>query len=174
MTTRPCWSADLAHTLVTATAPLCNQGIHSRFYPASVSFFLTEAAQSLASLLRQHPLSPGGHGWQGLWGLEVGRGAWLQRLYGVPVLCPPTLFWESISREAAGRGRAPCSVFCGLSLHHQVGPQGRVRTEQGHGHVDLVQQAPEELRQEALAPSSCLQYQHGRGQADALCPLPFR
>lgn len=39
---RPCWSADPLDALVTATAPLCNQGIHSHFYPASVYFFLTE------------------------------------------------------------------------------------------------------------------------------------
>lgn len=38
---RPCWSADPLDTLVTATAPLWNQGIHSHFYPAS-AFFLTE------------------------------------------------------------------------------------------------------------------------------------
>lgn len=38
---RPCWSADLLDMLVTATAPLWNQGIHSHFYPAS-AFFLTE------------------------------------------------------------------------------------------------------------------------------------
>ena len=42
VTTRPCWSADPPDTLMTATAPLCNQGIHSHFYPASVSFFLME------------------------------------------------------------------------------------------------------------------------------------
>lgn len=44
---RPCWSADPWDTLVTATAPLCNQGIHSHFYPASASFF-TERGQPTA------------------------------------------------------------------------------------------------------------------------------
>lgn len=38
---RPCWFADPLDTLVTATAPLWNQGIHSPFYPAS-AFFITE------------------------------------------------------------------------------------------------------------------------------------
>lgn len=39
---RPCWSADPPDMLMTATAPLCNQGIHSHFCPASVSFFVME------------------------------------------------------------------------------------------------------------------------------------
>lgn len=53
---RPCWSADLLDMLVTATAPLCNQGIHSRFYPASASFFVAEKPpRGPASLLHRHP-----------------------------------------------------------------------------------------------------------------------
>lgn len=47
---RPSWSADPLDTLVTATAPLCNQGIHGYFYPAS-AFFLTN---------RGPPGGPGG------------------------------------------------------------------------------------------------------------------
>lgn len=47
---RPCWSADPSDTLVTATAPLCNQGIHGHFYPAS-AFVLTET---------HHPAAPVG------------------------------------------------------------------------------------------------------------------
>lgn len=54
---RPCWSADPSDMLVTATAPLCNQGIHSHFYPASASFFLTERlpGSPATSLLPLHP-----------------------------------------------------------------------------------------------------------------------
>lgn len=58
MTTRPCWSADPLDMLVTATAPLCNQGIHSHFYPAS-AFFLTET--HLAALVECLGTQPVGY-----------------------------------------------------------------------------------------------------------------
>lgn len=58
VTTRPCWSADPLDLLVTATAPLCNQGIHSHFYPAS-AFLLTET--HLAALVEGLGAQPVGY-----------------------------------------------------------------------------------------------------------------
>lgn len=101
---RPCWSVDPLDMLVTATAPLCNQGIHSHFYPASASFFLTERlpGSPAAGLLPWHP-SPGGHGGRGAVGAEVRRqvesGAPLHTPWGLP-LPPP--FWDSISGQQEG------------------------------------------------------------------------
>lgn len=79
--TRPCWSADPLDTLVTATAPLCNQGIHSRFYPASVSFFLTgRPTQKPSWLPASAPPPPCGCG--GRWGGGSGGD---EPLSGAPV-----------------------------------------------------------------------------------------
>lgn len=80
--TRPCWSADPLDMLVTATAPLCNQGIHSHFYPAS-AFFLTNRNPPSspggrpgrpASGLPLQAYGPDGYRWQGLRGPLVGLG----------------------------------------------------------------------------------------------------
>lgn len=79
---KPCWSADPLDTLVTATAPLCNQGIHSHFYPASAFFLTNRGPPSIpggrpgrsASGLPLHAHSPDGHCWQGLRGPLVGLG----------------------------------------------------------------------------------------------------
>lgn len=113
-TMRPCWSADLPAVLVTATAPLCNQGIHSRFYPASASFFPPERLpRSPSGLLHRTP-SPGGHGGRGLSGLEP-RGSGVRSpsagTHWVPHSPPPPPFWESSSREAGGLGQGSLECF---------------------------------------------------------------
>lgn len=91
--TRPCWSADPLDTLVTATAPLCNQGIHSRFYPASVSFFLTgRPTQKPSWLPASAPPPPCGCG--GRWGGAVGVTSpslgpqWMQTQWGAHIYLP--------------------------------------------------------------------------------------
>lgn len=101
---RPCWSADPLDTLVTATAPLWNQGIHSHFYPAS-AFFITEThlaapvkglgAQSVGYLCSPIAL-------KGIAGRSFGGG---------PRKEGPTAFEISMSR-------APWSLTANCSLPH--------------------------------------------------------
>lgn len=80
--TRPCWSADPLDMLVTATAPLCNQGIHSHFYPASAFFLTNRDPPSSPGGRPGHPANglplrtygPHGYHWQGFRGPLVGLG----------------------------------------------------------------------------------------------------
>lgn len=132
MTTRPCWSADPPDALVTATAPLCNQGIYSCFYPASASFFLAvRPTQNPASLPHQHPP----FWWArrvGLWGLQQG-GEWDDEPLGVaPVstqtpgvsflASPPPILGTHFQRSRRTRGELS-GVLCVAS--HFIHPRGR-------------------------------------------------
>lgn len=142
---RPCWSADPLDALVTATAPLCNQGIHSHFYPASVYFFLTEIpSQKPGQLALSASPIPGGEV-----GGAVGASAAEENRAMSPAVrpwCPPgtkgltsispSPFWEPIFRETGGPGQGSLGVLSVAShLIHPEGRQSCARTEQGHGHV---------------------------------------
>lgn len=140
---RLCWSADPQDTLATAVAPLCNQGIHSHFYPASASFLAEKEAHQPPHwrvwALSQQPAST----WVGMagggWGLVGEEGGVMslslgsqhtQAPWGLTSTCSPTPVqtWGSISRETGrpGQGCLECFVWLLASFTpwwHQLPPE---------------------------------------------------
>lgn len=136
---KPCWSADLPAALVTATAPLCNQGIHSRFYPASASFFPTERPSQQPSQLALSacPTLAGKAG--GAMGASAGEGGVMSPSAGLqrPHRHPGSHFYLPVSILRSRRARAGLPTGLSVASHfvHLGEHQRCAWPEQGRGHI---------------------------------------